>query len=66
MRQVAPVHVSDWQTSIREGDNPAPRVNAVWVFVDFAKGMTSYYVAPEPGVVDDIRTEHDRYLARNG
>jgi hypothetical protein len=56
----------DWQTSIREGDNAAPRPNAVWVFVDLANGATTYYVAPEPWVVDDIRTEHERYLERNG
>ncbi|MHA6630919.1 hypothetical protein ACU61A_36230 [Pseudonocardia sichuanensis] len=56
----------DWQTSIREGANPAPRANAVWAFVDLANGATRYYVAPEPWVVNDIRTEHEDYLARNG
>jgi hypothetical protein len=56
----------DWQTSIREGENPAPRENAVWVFVDFANGKTTYYLAPEPWVVHDIHTKHEDYLAHNG
>ncbi len=56
----------DWQTSILEGQNPVPREDRFWVFVDFANGRTAYFIAPEPWVVDDIRSEHADYLARNG
>lgn len=56
----------DWQTSIREGDTSTVSGTRFWVFVDLAQGMPSYYVAPESWVVDDIHTEHEEYLARNG
>lgn len=56
----------DWQTSIREGETAAISGSRFWVFVDLAHGPPSYFVAPERWVVDDIRTEHEEYLARNG
>jgi hypothetical protein len=56
----------DWQTSIREGDTSIVSGSRFWVFVDLAQGTPSYYIAPEGWVVDDIHTEHEEYLARNG
>lgn len=57
----------DWQTSTSVLDGPARLVSAArfWVFVDLAD-TGGYFVAPESWVVEDIRVEHERYLARNG
>lgn len=56
----------DWQTSIREGETTQRGDDRMWIFVDLAPGGPGFYIAPERWVADDIRREHDEYLARNG
>ena len=58
----------DWQTSISILEGGARLISAsrFWVFVDLAEAGCGYFVAPEDWVVEDIRAEHERYLARNG
>ena len=56
----------DWQTSIDVGYSGHGAPDRYWVFVDLADRRTRYHIAPEDWVVEDIRAEHDAYLARNG
>jgi hypothetical protein len=57
----------DWQTSTSVLEGGAGSISAArfWVFVDLAEAG-GYFIAPESWVVDDIRAEHERYLARHG
>ena len=56
----------DWQTSIDIGYSGHSAQDGYWIFVDLADRPVRFYIAPEDWVVQDVRAEHDAYLARNG
>jgi hypothetical protein len=56
----------DWQTSIDIGYSAHGALDRYWIFVDLADRPVRFYIAPEDWVVQDVRSEHDAYLARNG
>jgi hypothetical protein len=57
-----------WQSNTNEAEprSPEDKPHRFWVFVDLAQRPTSFFVAPEWWVKDDIHRAHQDYLARHG